>query len=103
MKLRDHPLMIRKSGFQNWPPTWTPTRSGEYNCLAVELGTLSHALMNDLFDNKIFLMMEYKGNRYISAMQFDDSTFCYQICSLLKANTGRSLKEIGNLDLSFTL
>ena len=96
MKLRDHPLMTRKSGYQNWPPLWTPTG---YNKLTGENGILSYALMNDLFDNKIFLMMTYEGERYISGMHFDDSVFCYQICSIFKANIGRSLKEIGDLEL----
>jgi hypothetical protein len=103
MKLRDHPFMIRKSGFENWPPCWTPKQRGEYTKTTAEVGTLSYALMNDFFDNKIFLMMEYEGDRYISGMQFDDPMFCYQIWTLLKANIGRSIKEIGDLDLSHTL
>jgi hypothetical protein len=103
MKLRDHPLMIRKSGFGNWPPTWTSTQLGENNKSRAEIGALSYVSMNDLFDNKIFLMMEYEGARYISGMHFDDATFCYQISSILKANIGRSIKEIGDLDLSHPL
>jgi hypothetical protein len=103
MKLRDHPFMIRKSGFKNWPPLWTPMRRGEYNKTTAQLGTLSYALMNDLFDNKIFLMMEYKNERYISALHFDDSTFCYQLCSILKAHIGASIQDIGDLNLFHTL
>ena len=36
-------------------------------------------------------------------MSFDDLAFCSQIHILLKANIGRPLKEIGDVDLSFTL
>jgi len=32
-------------------------------------------------------------------MNFDDFTFSSQIFTLLKANIGRSMKDIGNLDV----
>jgi len=36
-------------------------------------------------------------------MDFDDFTFSSQIFTLLKANIGHSIKEIGDLDVSHTL
>ena len=36
-------------------------------------------------------------------MGFDDPSFCSDIYRLLKSNVGLSIKEIGDLDLSYTL
>ena len=68
-----------------------------------EIGTLEQALMHELFDNKIFLFIEHGGFRYMGFMQFDDPAFCSQIHNLLKANLGRTIEEIGDLDLFHTL
>ena len=103
MNLRDHPLMIRKSGYANWPPVWTTTDPDRDDKPIGEVGTLEDVLMSDIVDNKIFMFMEFQGFRYVGFMGFDDATFCRQICPLLKSKVGLSIKEIGDLDLSFTL
>ena len=95
--------MTRKSGMQAWPPRWTTMRRHERHRPVGEIGTLEQALMHELFDNKIFLFIEHGGFRYMGFMQFDDRAFCAQIYNLLKANLGRSIEEIGELDLSHTL
>jgi hypothetical protein len=102
-KLRDHPLMIRASGFPNWPPKWTTTHRDRDDKPIGEVGTLENVMMSRLIDNKIFMFMQCEGLRYMGFMSFDDVSFCSQIYTLLKANIGRSIKEIGDLDLSYTL
>jgi hypothetical protein len=95
--------MIRKSGFKTWPPLWTTTRLDPNDKPTGEIGILEKVLVNDLFDNKIFLFVQYQGFRYMGAMHFDDPGFCCAIFTLLNSNIGRPIKEIGDLDLSFTL
>jgi hypothetical protein len=103
MHLRDHPLMTRKSGYVTWPPKWTTTHHDQ-SCNPVgEVGVLEQAIMNELFDNRVFLFMMYQGFRYMGALQFDDPVFCYQMYDLLKFHVGRSIKDIGGLNLSGTL
>jgi hypothetical protein len=68
-----------------------------------EVGTLEDALMSDLIDNKVFMFMLYQGNRYMGFVGFDDAVFCRQIFTPLKSNIGLSIKEIGDLDVSYTL
>ena len=46
--------------------------------------------------------MDYDGCRYMGMLIFDDQIFCAEMFALLKANIGRSIKEIGDLDLSHT-
>jgi hypothetical protein len=103
MQLRNHPLMTRKSGVKAWPPTWTTTRPHKKNKPSGEIGTLEQALMTDWFDNKIFVFVQHQGFRYMGLMQFDDPKFCHEMFGLLKTNLGRSIKDIGGLDLSHTL
>jgi hypothetical protein len=103
MQLRDHPLMIRKSVYPSWPPTWTTTHHDQNDKPTGEIGTLHQVLTSELLDNKIFLFIQFQGFRYMGFMGFDDLAFCSQIYALLKAHIGLSIKEIGDLDLSHTL
>ena len=60
-------------------------------------------MMRDFIDNKVFMFIQYQGFRYMGFIGFDDPAFCFQISTLLKANIGRSIKEIGDLDVSHLL
>lgn len=102
LSLRDHPLMSHY-GRKIWPPRWTTTRTDKDGTPSGEVGMLREALMNDLFSNQLFLVIEYNGNRYMGCMTFGDSVFCYQIYALLKLKPGCSIREIGDLDLSHLL
>ena len=39
----------------------------------------------------------------MGSMAFDDERFCSEIYSVIKYRVGYSIKEIGDLDLSYTL
>jgi hypothetical protein len=39
----------------------------------------------------------------MGSMAFDDEGFCAEIYSVLKYRVGYSIKEIGDLDLAYTL
>jgi len=95
--------MIRKSGYLSWPPVWTMTHPHWDDKPIGEVGTLEDAVMRNLIDNKVFMFMQYQGSRYMGFVAFDDSTFCRQIYGLLKSKAGLSIKEIGDIDLSYTL
>lgn len=94
--------MTRKSGLQSWPPVWTTTRLDPTDKPSGEIGILEEALMNQLFDNKLFLLINYQGIRYMGAIHLDDASFCSKLLTILKSKVGRSIKEIGDLNLSFT-
>ena len=100
LTFRYHPVMTRTSGFQSWPPIWTTTRRERNDRPVGEIGILKQVLMNDLFNSMLFLIIEYQSVRYMGAMQFDDSKFCYEISNILKSHVGYSIKEIGDLVLS---
>ena len=56
-----------------------------------------------MFTNRLFLLIQHEGLRYMGSMAFDDPAFCYELYRLLKSKAGLSIKEIGDIDLSFTL
>ena len=68
-----------------------------------EVGVLEEVLVSELIDNKVFMFIKYQGFRYMGFIGFDDPAFCSQIRTLLRASIGRSINEIADLDLSFTL
>jgi hypothetical protein len=103
MQLRDHPLMIRKSGFKTRPPLWTTTRHDHNDKPTGEIGILEQVIVHELLENKIFLFVLFESFRYMGFMSFDDVAFCSQIHTLLQAHIGESIKEIGDLDLSYIL
>jgi hypothetical protein len=99
MKLRDHPLMTRKSGMPSWPPSWQAV-ARNHGAVQGEFGILEDVSMSDLIANKIFLAMEHASERYIAVLAFDDAMFAKQLYSRLLQNIGQSIREIGDLDLS---
>jgi len=103
VKLRDHPLLTRKSGYIAWPPKWTTTRLDKSDKPTGEIGTLEQVLRNDLFDNKIFMFIQHQGFRYMGSIHVDEPKFCSELLTLLRSNVGRSIQEIGELDLSHML
>ncbi|HKA34005.1 MAG TPA: hypothetical protein VKH64_12370 [Candidatus Binatia bacterium] len=100
MVLRDHPLMNYR-GIPNWPPRWLPRRdhAGE---LHGEFGVLTEVDMGREAPHQpaqLFLFMNHNGREYVSAVLFSDGTFCRQLCELLKKYYGRTIEEVGGLDL----
>jgi hypothetical protein len=102
MKLRDHPLMSYHRQ-RNWPPVWSTVRGEPFPKPHGEVGILRKAVINDRFDNTVYLRMEIDGRDYLGTLLFDDFGFCYEIYSLLRSYVGCSIQEIGNIDLSYTL
>ena len=105
--LRDHPLMSYR-GTRNWPPTWTKTSGGSRavaeETLRGEIGILERVLLSRVEPcNRCYLSIEFKHIVYLGSLLFDDATFCSQISDLLQPHIGKSIKEIGDLDLSLTL
>jgi hypothetical protein len=97
--------MTRKSGICTWPPLWTTIHRDRNDRPRGEIGVLTQVVMNDLpeMNTKVFMFIEYSGFRYMGLLIFDDAQFCHAIYTLLQSNIGRSISEIGDLDVSFTL
>jgi hypothetical protein len=102
MTLRDHPLMSYR-GLRNWPPVWTQTRDDNVKTVKGEIGVLTYVYSNPRMSSRCFLVIDYEGDPYVGALIFESHTFCDQITHLLWGQINRSIREIGNLNLSHTL
>ena len=87
----------------HWPPVWRAIDPNRDENPLGEIGILDDVVMSEFFDTEIFVLMVYQGWRYTGVMAFDSPEFCRQIYSLFKSNIGRSIKNIGALDLSIAL
>ena len=102
MQLRNHPLMS-SNGIPNWPPEWVWANGLRNTHLPPEgeVGILDNVRRSIVRpDSCLFITIRHNGSLYLGRLAFNDEEFCRQIFELLKANCGRSLTEIGSLDIS---
>ena len=103
MKLRDHPLMSYK-GVPSWPPAWLWRGGYDSTHPKDEVGSLKEVIPSTVPScNTCFLIMQHCGAEYIGALILSDPAFCRQIYALLVKNCGETIREIGDIDLSYML
>ena len=103
MQLRDHPLLSRKD-LPSWPPVWIPRAKVQVPLPASlhgEIGFLTRIVRSDLVKHCIFLYIREKESEYIGCLTMEDVSFCQHLYELLKTRIGKSIKEIGGIDLSY--
>jgi hypothetical protein len=101
VKLRDYSL-VTNGNAPNWPPLWMQSRiSGGVKAVIGEVGVLIyvHAAADS---RKCYLVIEDKNENYTGTLVFDNARLCRQVADLLQQHLGRSIKEIGDLEVSFT-
>jgi len=64
---------------------------------------LTEARYNDGFPRRLFIRMEHEGEHYMGALVVDDAQLCVQLHEYLQKHLGRTIKEIGDLDIDFLL
>ncbi len=112
MELRDHPLLTYR-GIRSWPPVWTQIRGDDRARPRGEVGTLKeiHVAADPAGQtsgasggyNRIFLFIEHEDRSYLGCLMMEDHAFCQQLGTLLQSQCGRTVAEIGSLDLGATL
>ena len=102
MKLRDHRMMSHR-GVKNWPPVWT--RLGTMSSKSSEGKLVFFSILFSIPKCPVgaFVVIEHEGKTYVGTLLFQDRAFCKQVSDLLHRHVKRTIKEIGNLDLSDTL
>jgi hypothetical protein len=53
--------------------------------------------------DRSFLVMEHSGAEYVGALLLNDPAFCREIFDMLPGHVGKTIQEIGDIDLSHTL
>jgi hypothetical protein len=99
MKLRDHPLVS-----PSWPPVWWWRAGQKKRDLRGEIGTLRDVQPYNIQPmDRLYLLMEHEGAEYLGILLIEDYALCQQVFSLIVQHCGRSIREIGDIDLSHTL
>jgi len=103
MFLRDHPLMSYK-GNRSWPPRWLRRGGNDITKRRGEVGILKDVVPSFISPyDRCFLVMEHRGAEYIGALLLSDTAFCREIFGVLLQNRGKTMQEIGSIDLAHTL
>ena len=102
VELRNHPRMSYRK-VPSWPPSWVWISGSEDKQPKGEVGILKQVRMvnGHPIVHRCFLWMEYEDGTYLGCLLLDNLSFCKQLSRLLEKNVGRSVKEIGGLDLSY--
>ncbi len=101
MQLRHHPAMSY-DGISNWPPTWTKScgAAGSVDVLQGEVGTLRRVLPSRIEPcARLFLQVGFGGKSYRAILLFNAAAVCRYLTDVLQAYLGRTIKEIGDLEL----
>jgi hypothetical protein len=100
VKLRNHPLVRHPDG-ENWPPVWTRKTIDGVKAVTGEVGVLIYLYAASGSD-KCYLVVEDGNEHYTGTLFFGDVKLCRQVADLLRQHIGRSIREIGDLDVSLT-
>jgi hypothetical protein len=102
MLLRDHPLMTYQNS-RSWPPVWLYCRGFDDTHPRGEVGILKNVFVSSVKPStRCFLVMEHAGAEYMGDLSISDAAFCSEIYAVLLRHCGKTIQEIGDIDLSDT-
>src|SRR5262245_27961679 len=101
MFLRDHPLMNYR-GNRSWPPAWLRTAGNDTSGPRGDLGVMT-ARSRAAHPAGCYLAMAHCGAEYVGALLLVDRAFCRQIFEILLQSVGKTIQEIGDIELSYGL
>ena len=88
----------------SWPPTWLWRSGNDTTTPKGEIGTLKDVIPSTIEPyDRCFLVMEHCGAEYIGALLLSDTAFCREIFGILIQNRGKTIREIGSINLGYTL
>lgn len=98
MHLRDLP-QLKYRGHPIWPPTWNKTKDSIPTVVG-EVGVLKFVHSHRGGSLRCYIVMEHENEKYVGDLLFDDPALARQITVLLRTNVGRTLKEIGDIEVA---
>ena len=103
VELRNRALMTH-FGVRNWPPVWSWIGGPARIDAGGEIGILREVHpSSDYPMSKFFIIVSHGRYEFMACLAFDDPAFAGQMFALFLEHRGRTIKEIGDLDLSFML
>lgn len=86
-------------GASNWPPLWVKKTPAGVKTLKGEVGVLKYVFMRQRPADKCYLVIECEHEAFVGRLSFDNEASCGRISTLLRTHVGRSIKEIGDLEV----
>jgi hypothetical protein len=86
-------------GLRSWPPLWVGRNSSRRVRREGEIGILTEVKCHDLSSTNLFLFIQHDGEIYMGSLIIDDRAFRNQIHDTLEKCLGRSIQDIGSIDL----
>lgn len=102
VQLRSHPGLFL-GGNPSWPPVWANANRHLPSTAWGELGVLLKAYTTDKLSKTCYLVMVHESETYVGALILENAALCQRLCSVFQRNIGRTISEIGSLDLAYTL
>ena len=66
-----------------------------------EIGVLRNVYYSEHAEARIcYLVIEHESKVLIGTLQFDDPHVCTDVCRVIHEQIGRTIREIGNLEIS---
>ena len=100
MFLRDHALLTHQNS-RSWPPDWLWCGGFDNTHPRGEVGILKTVFVSSVKpSSSCFLVMEHAGAEYLGEFFVSDAAFCSEMYAVLLRYCGKTLQEIGDVDLS---
>jgi len=99
MLLRDHPLLTYQNR-RSWPPDWLYCGGFDNTYPRGEIGLLKIVFVSLAKPStRCFLIMEHAGAEYMGELFINDAAFCQEMYAVLLQYCGKTIQEIGDVDL----
>jgi hypothetical protein len=98
MKPRNH-RSVSFRHISTWPPLWTQSTRPDLKTVKGEVGFLKYVHHGGDRSTKCYLVIEHQKQTFLGVLSLRNMRFCVQITDLLQGNIGRSIKEIGDLEI----
>jgi hypothetical protein len=81
---------------------WTRGTGGIFKAVKGEVGVLKEVYYDAGTSTKCFLVIDYQSQSYTGCITCLTRSFCTQLTHFLRDHIGRSIEDIGDLDVSYT-
>lgn len=99
MKLRDHPGLL-----DGWPPQPGGTHAKSYTSPIECLDTLQDVFIQRAVgadDLDLAILTVYHGEQRTRDVRIRDNDFAQRLCDFLRKQSGKTIDEIGDLEIDF--
>jgi hypothetical protein len=95
--------MALRNRVRGWPPVWAHITPDVQKHEMGEIGALSGAYVLEDAPRRLYLLMQLDQLPYVGTMVFSDAGLCNQFHRFLQEHIGQPIREIGDLDFSYTV